>query len=329
MRLVKNGVMEMEQFDVFTLGETMVRFTPKGYVRLEEATELEMRVGGSESNVAVALSRLGLRVSWASKLPNNSLGHQVTRRLSSFGVDVSGVRWDAHARMGLYFIEPGAAPRSSLVLYDRSHSAASEMTPDDFDWSIIDRAKHVHLTGITPALSATALETTQRCMQEARGRGKSLSFDVNYRARLWPVEPARQALLPLIRDVDLLICPLADALQVFGIDGAPEETARGMAELTRAPLIALTLGAGGALLWDRERFHRAEPFQVHAIDRVGAGDAFDAGLLWGYLRGDAARGLAYGMAMAAIKHTMPGDEFISSLAEVESLLQSGHRDIQR
>jgi len=319
----------MEQFDVFTLGETMVRFTPKGYIRLEEATELELRVGGSESNVAVALARLGLSVSWASKLPINPLGQQVTRRLRSFGVDVSGVRWTDDARMGLYFIEPGAAPRSSLVLYDRSHSSASLMTPDDFDWSIINQARHVHLTGITPALSATALETTQRCMAEARQRGRTVSFDVNYRARLWPVEAAREALLPLIRDVDLLICPLADALQVFGIEGTPEETAQGLGELTRAPHVALTLGAGGALLWDREAFHRAEPFQVHAIDRVGAGDAFDAGLLWGYLRGNAAQGLTYGMAMAAIKHTMPGDEFISSLAEVETLLHSGHRDIQR
>lgn len=319
----------MGQFDVFTLGETMVRFTPKGFTRLEEATELELRVGGSESNVAVALSRLGLSVSWASKLPNNALGHQVTRRLRSFGVDVSGVQWTDDGRMGLYFIEPGAAPRSSTVLYDRAHSSASLMTSDDFDWSIIDQAKHVHLTGITPALSASALATTQRCMAEARQRGRTISFDVNYRARLWPVEPARKALLPLIHNVDLLICPLADASQVFGIEGTPEETAQGMGELTQAPLIALTLGAGGALLWDRERFHRAEPFQVTAIDRVGAGDAFDAGLLWGYLRGNAAQGLAYGMAMAAIKHTMPGDEFISTLAEVETLIHSGHRDIQR
>lgn len=319
----------MGQFDVFTLGETMVRFTPKGFTRLEEAAELELRVGGSESNVAVALARLGMKVSWASKLPNNALGHQVTRRLRSFGIDVSGVQWTDDGRMGLYFIEPGAAPRSSTVLYDRAHSSASLMTPGDFDWSIIDQAKHVHLTGITPALSASALETTQRCMAEARQRGRTISFDVNYRGRLWAVEPAREALLPLIRDVDLLICPLADASQVFGINGTPEETAQGMGKLSQAPLIALTLGAGGALLWDRQGFHRAEPFQVTAIDRVGAGDAFDAGLLWGYLRGNAAQGLAYGMAMAAIKHTMPGDEFISSLAEIETLLQSGHRDIQR
>lgn len=319
----------MVEFDVFTLGETMVRFTPKGFTRLEDSTELELRSGGSESNVAVALARLGLRAAWASKLPANPLGEMVARRIRSFGVDVSAVKWLADSRMGLYFIEPGAAPRSSRVFYDRAHSAASTMLPEDFDWSILDRVRHVHLTGITPALSVDAFNTAAACLFEARGRGLTVSFDVNYRARLWSAVDARCALLPLIRDVDLLICPMADALEVFGLEGTPEERAVALGELTRAPLVALTLGAGGALLWDRHRFHRADPFPVQAIDRVGAGDAFDAGLLWGFLQGDPVKGLAYGMAMAAIKHTMPGDEFVSSLAEVETLLQSGHRDIQR
>jgi len=316
-------------FDVFTLGETMIRFTPRGYIRLEEAAELEVRIGGSESNVAIALARLGVRVAWASKLPRNPLGELTARRIASFGVDVSSVLWEEAARMGLYFIEPGAAPRSSLVFYDRAHSAASLMTPSDFDWSVLDQARHLHLTGITPALSATALETTDRAIAEARRRGKTISFDVNYRARLWPAELAREALLSLIHDLDLLICPLGDALQVFGLDGAPEEVAQALGEVTEAPLIALTLGGGGALLWDRSEFHLAAPFPVQAIDRVGAGDAFDAGLLWGFLQGDAPKGLRYGMAMAALKHTIPGDEWVSSLAEVEALLESGHRDIQR
>src|SRR5579883_2435974 len=122
--------MERLDYDVFTLGETMVRFTPKGFIRLEEASELELRVGGTESNVAVALARLGLRVAWASKLPQNPLGELTARRIRSFGVDVSHVHWTPNARMGLYFIEPGAAPRTSLVLYDRANSAASTMAPD-------------------------------------------------------------------------------------------------------------------------------------------------------------------------------------------------------
>lgn len=315
--------------DVFTLGETMIRLTPKGFIRLEEAAEMEVRIGGSESNVAIALQRLGLRVSWASKLPRNPLGELTARRLRSFGVDVSHVRWVDDGRMGLYFIEPGAAPRSGTVLYDRAHSAASTMAPEEWDWALLDHTRHVHLTGITPALSPTAAATTARVIREARARGRTVSFDVNHRARLWPAEQARETLLPLLRDVDLLICPLADAATVFGLRGAPEEVARELADRTEGAQVALTLGAEGALLWDRERAHRVAPFPVHAIDRVGAGDAFDAGLIWGFLRGDAPAGLRYGMAMAALKHTIPGDEFISSPAEVEALLEAGHRDIQR
>ena len=212
-------------YDVFTLGETMVRLTPKGYTRLEDAAELDLRVGGSESNVAVALSRLGLRVSWASKLPTNALGRMTARRIAGFGVDVSRVRWIDEARMGLYFIEPGAAPRSSTVLYDRAHSAASLMEPDEFDWSVLDDSRHLHLTGITPALSESAATTTARAIQEAKGRGKTISFDVNYRGRLWSARHARETLLPLMKQVDLLICPLSDAVTVFGIDRSDEDTA--------------------------------------------------------------------------------------------------------
>lgn len=309
----------------------MVRFTPKSFERLEEAGELEMRIGGSESNVVVALARLGLRAAWASKLPLNALGSLVARRIASFGVDTSGVRWVEQGRVGLYFIEPATAPRSSLVLYDRAHSAASTMTPEDFDWSLLDRCRHVHLSGITPALSSTAAETVARSIREARSRSRTISFDVNFRARLWAAEQAREVLTPLIRDVDLLICPLADAANVFGVRGNAEQVANGLGELTDARFISLTLGGEGALLWDRreDRCHRTEPFPVQAVDRVGAGDAFDAGLIWGFLRNDPFRGLVYGMAMAAIKHTIPGDEFVSSLAEVETLLEAGHRDIQR
>lgn len=316
-------------FDVFTLGETMIRLTPKGFTRLEEAAELEVRIGGTESNVAIALARLGLNVAWASRLPRNPLGELVARRIRSFGVDICHVCWADGERMGLYFIEPGAAPRSGVILYDRAASAASAMTPEDFDWSVMDRVRHVHLTGITPALSDSARATTARAIAEARARSVTVSFDVNYRARLWSPESARDVLTPLVADVDLLISTESDAAIVFGFEGSPEELAIRAGGLTRAPLVALTLGGQGALLWDRTEFHRAEAFPVQAIDRVGAGDAFDAGLISGFLQGDAPEGIRRGMAMAAIKHTIPGDEWISSMAEVESLLGEGHGDIRR
>ncbi len=318
--------------DVFTLGETMIRFSPKGFTRLEEAAEMEIRIGGSESNLAIALRRLGLKTAWSSRLPDNALGHLVARRVRSFDVDVSGIAWakdEAMDRMGLYFIEPGAPPRSGAILYDRARSAASRMAPEDFDWTVLDNVRHVHLTGITPALGDSPTATVARAMRETRARGKTLSFDINYRARLWSAADARKTLEPLIQDVDLLISPEADVRSLFDGQGSPEDLAQHLGRFSRASWIALTLGGDGALLWDRETFHKAEPFPVTPIDRVGAGDAFDAGLLWGFLQGDAPKGLQYGMAMAALKHTIPGDEFISSLAEVESLLHAGHRDIQR
>jgi 2-dehydro-3-deoxygluconokinase len=315
--------------DVFTLGETMVRLTPKGYTRLEEAGELEVRVGGSESNVAVALARLGLSAAWASRLPRNALGALTERRIRGFGVDTSAVRWVDDARMGLYFIEPGAPPRSGAVLYDRAGSAAAGMQPEDFNWSRLDDCRHLHLTGITPALGPGPAATAARALAEARRRGLTVSFDVNYRARLWSAAAARAALTPLLAEVDLLICPAADAGTVFGLPEAPEAAARGLRALAPRALVAVTLGGGGALLWDGAAAQTAAAFPVQAVDRVGAGDAFDAGLLWGFLQGDPARGLAFGMAMAALKHTMPGDEFIGSREEVEALLQTGHQDIRR
>lgn len=321
--------MDPERFDLFTLGETMIRLTPKGFARLEEMHELEVRIGGSESNVAVALARLGLRASWASRLPRNPLGLLVARRLRSFGVDLSAVRWVDDARMGLYFIEPAPPPRRSQVLYDRAHSAASGMQPDDFDWSILDRARHLHLTGITPALGDGPAATVARAIREARARNRTISFDVNYRARLWSVDAARVRLAPLVADVDLLICTREDARSLFDASGSAEETAEALGERTRAGLVAVTLGGEGAILWDRSRFHRAAPFPVQVVDRIGAGDAFDAGLIRGFLHGDPVSGLRYGMAMAALKHTLPGDEFVASAEEVEALLQAGDRDVAR
>src|SRR5437660_4020368 len=185
---------ETRPMDVLTLGETMIRLVPKGYTRLEEAQELECRVGGSESNLAVALTRLGLRVTWISKLPANPLGVMIERRVRSFGVDTSRMLWEEEGRAGLYFIEPAAAPRRARVLYDRAHSSASRMRPEEIDWSVLDSVRHVHLTGITPALSDSCRATVARALVEAKARGCSTSFDVNYRARLWSAEAARETL---------------------------------------------------------------------------------------------------------------------------------------
>ena len=315
--------------EVVTLGETMIRYSPPGYNRLEDATELEMRIGGSESNVAIGLARMGVGAAWVSKLPRHSLGQFVARRVRSHGVNVDHLIWSDTGRVGLYFVEPGAAPRPSQVLYDRANSAASTLAPDEVDWSILDAARHLHLSGITPALSESCRQTVLRGCEEARRRGKTVSFDVNYRARLWSPEAAREAIMPILPQVDLLICTETDARLVLGLDGAGDEMVRALLALSGARAVALTLGGEGAVTCAADEVCLERGYAVSAIDRVGAGDAFDAGLIWGYLQGDLALGLRYGTAMAALKHSIPGDEFLATRVEVEAVLASGSLEIQR
>jgi 2-dehydro-3-deoxygluconokinase len=319
---------ETRPTDVFTLGETMIRLVPKGFTRLEEAQELECRIGGSESNLSVALTRLGLRATWISKLPVNPLGVMIERRVRSFGVDTSRVVWEEGGRAGVYFIEPGAAPRPSRVLYDRAGSSASRLSPEEIDWALLSTVRHVHLTGITVALSQACQATVARALAEARSRGCSISFDVNYRARLWSAEQARVALEPLLTSVDLLITPLADAQLLWGLPADGEATAAALRERFGARAVVVTMGGDGALCHDGG-VRRVACFPVREVDRVGAGDAFDAGLIYGVLQGDPDLGLTYGMAMAALKHTIPGDEFVATREEVEAVIAGGSTEIRR
>src|SRR5438445_11782946 len=246
--------------DVLTLGETMVRLVPKGFTRLEEAQELECRTGGSESNVAVALARLGLRAAWISKLPANPLGVMIARRIRSFGVDTPRVLWEEGGRAGVYFIEPAAAPRRARVLYDRANSSASRMRPEEINWSVLDSVRHVHLTGITPALSDSCRATVARALAEAKARGCTTSFDVNYRARLWSAEAARDALEPLLAHVDLLITPLADAQLLWDLPADGEATAAALRERFGVGIVAVTRGAEGAVCHDGQvRSHASFP----------------------------------------------------------------------
>lgn len=315
--------------DVFTLGETMIRLTPEGCGRLEESGELQVRTGGSESNVAVALTLLGLRCAWASRLPLNPLGRLAARRLAGLGLDLSHVKWVEEGRMGLYFIETGAPPRAGSILYDRRGSAASLLQPDDIDWNCLDSCRHLHLSGITPALGPGPAAAARRALGEARARGCSASFDVNYRARLWDLREAAGVLCEMVRGVDLLIATAEDAAALWGLQGELSHVARELRRETGAGWVALTGGAAGAVLQAAEGSFAALPYVVQSVDRVGAGDAFAAGAVWGLLNENPAEGCELGMAMAALKHTIPGDELIATREEIKEVRLRGSHDIRR
>ncbi len=319
-------------FEVTTFGETMLRLHAPGYERLEAAHRLEVRIGGSESNTAVALARLGLKAAWWSKLPDNSLGRRIENELHRWGIDTSAVLWDKspEARAGLYFLDFGTPPRGTEVLYDRAHSSASHLYPSDLDSYLIERSQLLHLTGITPALSASCADTFRRAIGLAKQAGTKISLDTNYRSKLWSPDTARHTLSMVMSDLDLLITPQSDAEMLFGITGTGTEIAREFRKRFGVPAVVVTCGSEGAFALDDRGEWFAEPHELGPIvDRVGAGDAFDGGVLYGYLQGDLGLGLDYGVAMAALKHTIPGDLLIVSRDEIERVRAGGSAGIRR
>ena len=320
----------MTPYDVITLGETMLRFTPPAMKRIEQTTTFDLEVGGSESNMSVGLARLGLRVAWLSRLPDSPLGRMVAGTLSGFGVDTSHVIWTQNDRLGLYFLEEGAPPRSAQIIYDRAHSAMSRMQPDDLPAELFapGQARLLHLSGITPAISSSAAATCARALELARAAGWRVSFDLNYRGKLWSPQEAKEGCEFFVNAADLLFMPLRDASLIYGFDANTNaETIIGhlAARFPQADIV-LTMGGDGALGRARGSDSQSIPqptFPAQPVGRIGGGDAFAAGFLTGYLSADderMAHGLRWGAAAAAIKYTIPGDIPVIDRADVEALL---------
>ncbi len=310
--------------EVVTIGETLLRLTAPPGFGLEQTEVLRLEVAGAESNVAIGLSRLGISSGWISKLANNPLGRRIVNKIREHGVDVSRVIWTSDGRVGLYYLELGQSPRPYQVIYDRSGSAFSQIDPDEVDWTYVRQARLIHLTGITPALGTNCHRLVHRAIEEARSAGVKISFDVNYRSKLWSPQSAYQALQPLLQAVDVLFCTTYEATQVLGFRGSSEAVVREMAHRYPATTIVLTLEEGGALLWHEGQIHAQPGYPLEAVDRVGAGDAMVAGFLAGFLQGDPLRGLAYGVAYAALKHTFIGDIAWCTLSDLEQLIRNQH-----
>ena len=325
------------RFDLVSLGESMLRFSVPTGRRLKDARQLDVEVGGAESNVCVAVSQLGWRCGWMGRLPDTALGDIVLRVLRSDGVDVSAVRRVAGERIGTFYIEYATTPRSIQVVYDRADSAAAHMTVADVDWGYLLDTRVLHLTGITPAISAGCYDLVAEAIRRAREAGVTVSFDVNYRAKLWGAAEAGKRLRPLIADADLLFCKGADADLLFGCGGEPQQVLTALKALTRAKVLYCTFGERGAAVLDGDEFAAEPALPVQIVDRIGSGDAFAAGVLDGWLAArpgadlKAARrdGLRRGVALAAIALSQYGDRLLTNRAELESVMAQERRDIVR
>ena len=340
-------------YDLVTFGEAMIRFSPPNFQRLEQASSLDFWIGGGEINVAVGAARLGLKTKWVSRLPASPLGRLLENRVRQAGVDASDIVWTEKGRVGLYFLEFGAAPRPSSVLYDRAHSAISEIQPGDVNWKqVFQGAKWFHLSGVTPALSDSAAATSIEALKAAKQSGLTVSYDLNYRGKLWTPERAQAVQEPMMKFVDVLITTEEDTSVVFKIrsEAQPDSNfssvasdsydgiARRLQEKFGFKVVAITIREN-PLVWrntwtaialaDGQIIDDVK-YELEIVDRLGGGDSFCAGFIYGYLSKKTwADALRYGNALAALKHSNPGDFNWSTLAEVESLLKGGSLRVAR
>lgn len=317
------------RFDVTTLGEAMLRLSVPAGQHLETMTGLSVHLGGAESNVCAALAPLGRRCSWLSRIPTGPLGRYVLRTLRAAGIDTSAVVLAEHARLGTYYIEFAPPPRATEVVYDRSGAAITGLTVDEVDWDVLLDTRVLHLTGITPALSAGCFELVLEAARRAKDQGVTVSFDVNYRSKLWTPKEAKKHLEVILPCVDILICGQGDAQAVFGLEGSAGEVLTALHGLTPAKHVVLTQSRAGASMFiDRKRVH-VPAREATVLDRLGAGDAFAAGVLDGYLDGDIYSGLEKGAVLSALVLTQHGDMLVTTPETLHATLHHAAKEIDR
>lgn len=329
---------------VVTFGEVMLRLKSPGSEKLFQSESLEATFGGAEANVAVSLAQFGLSAAFVSALPANPVGDAAVRALRSFGVDTSLIRREGE-RVGIYFIESGANQRASKVTYDRSESAMAAAKPGDFDWEhALDGATWFHISGVTPAISASAADLALEAVASARSRGITVSCDYNYRKNLWRYgKKAPEVMREIVRNVDVGIANEEDCQLALGIEGGvdagklPAEKYRVLCERVleafpnlRKQVVTLRESHSAdhngwsAVLHNRKEFLTSRSYEIHDIvDRVGAGDSFAAGLIYGLIShpNDDGAALEFATAASCLKHSIPGDFNRVGVAEVTTLLK--------
>jgi 2-dehydro-3-deoxygluconokinase len=331
---------------VITFGEVMLRLAAPGFERLMQTPSLSATYGGGEANVAVSLANYGIPVSFATRLPDNDLGIACAKELRGLGVGTEHIVWGGE-RMGIYFLEAGAVSRGSKVIYDRAHSALSEITPGMIDWDkVFKDAGWFHWTGITPAISESAALVCQEAIEAAVKNGLTVSTDLNYRKKLWKWgKSAREVMPGLVQGCDVILGNEEDAAMALDIHPDGVDVTKGAVDaeaylsvskkimelVPRCKKVITTLRGSisashntwSGVLYDGSKLYQAPEYDItHIVDRVGGGDSFMGGLIYGLLTygEDLQAALNFAVAASCLKHTIYGDYNRVTVAEVEKLM---------
>ena len=332
---------------VLSFGEILLRLAAPGYTKLFQKDSLDSTFCGGEANVAVSLSIFGLESSFLTKLPDSDVGRAAVNSMRYFGVDTSKIIY-GDGRMGLYYLEKGASQRPSKVIYDRAYSAIALAKREDFDWdNIFKGVDWFHWTGINPALSDELIEISLDAVKAAKAKGITVSCDLNYRGKLWTPEKAKSVMTTLMPYVDICIANEEDADKVLGIK--PENNRVEAGELNKAgyefvakeicekygcKCVAITLresynasvNGWSAMLYSAEKgkaFYSTK-YDIQIVDRVGGGDSFTAGIIYGLITGKEEQdAIEFAAAASCLKHTIEGDYNRTTVADVEALIKNG------
>ncbi|MEM7485360.1 MAG: sugar kinase [Bacteroidota bacterium] len=332
---------------VVTFGEIMLRLAPPGFLRFSQTNSFDAIYGGGESNVAVSLANYGISVDFITRLPDNDLGKCAMMEMRKRGVGVANIDWGGE-RLGIYFLETGAVARGSKVVYDRAHSAIAQIEKGTIDWKAVFRdADWFHWTGITPAISQGAADACLEACEVASSMGITISTDLNYRKKLWNygVEPEK-IMTPLVEHCDVILGNEEDAEKHFGIHPKGVDVTQGhsvstkafesvckqmMDKFPKAKKVITTLRGSisashntwAGVLYDGKKLYESSTYQItHIVDRVGGGDSFMGGLIYGLIThdGDDQRALDFAVAASCLKHTIKGDANQVTVEEVEKLM---------
>lgn len=318
---------------VVTFGEVMLRLSTPAFARFTQATSFLVTYAGAEANVAVSLQNFGIPSAHVTKFPDNDLGYAATQALRKVGVNTNGIVY-GNERMGVYFLENGAIQRASRIIYDRFDSAFAYIKPGEINWNeILEDVKWFHYTGITPAISQGAADVCLEGLRIAKKKGITVSGDINYRRNLWQYGKSAREIMPeLVKLTDVVIAGITDMENCCGISGNNyEEACKAMMKAypsiqkiasTERNSISSSHNEIAAVMWNGKKLLTSKTYDLtHIVDRIGAGDAFMGGLIYGLITGkDDQQSLEFATAACAWKHTVEGDVNIASTAEIEHLV---------